>query len=94
MTSEQFLRFLEGKLRKHGVGKMVPTPDALAKGYRCAMEAEIVNRRIQSITEAAHEQSQSAKIPAGLDKKVRRLLKANQSIPWDAAVAQIAAENL
>jgi hypothetical protein len=94
MTSEQFIRFLEGKLRKHGVRKMVPKPEALAKAYRRALEAAIVNRGLHTITEAAHEQSQSAKVPVGLERKVRRMLKANQSIPWDAAVAQIAAGNL
>ena len=92
MSSEQFINFLESKLRAHGVRKLVPKPEVLKEAYRRALAVALVNRSISTMTQAAHEQSQSAKIPSRLEKEVRRLLKDNQSLPWDAAVAQIVAE--
>ena len=92
-TSDQLIEWLESKLKKHGVKKLVPEQDVLESAYRRALEIAIVRERLHEITEEAHDKAAAIKVPK-LAAKIKKRLADNPALPWDLAVARIAAEGL
>ena len=90
-TSDQLIEWLESKLKKHGIKKVIPDRDVLQSAYRRALEIATVREHLEEITEEAHAEAAKAKIPARLAAKVKDILADDPALPWDLAVAQIAA---
>jgi hypothetical protein len=84
-----FLRFIEEKLVAHGIQKTIPNASGLEAAYRRACHLEFVNQRVDELHERATEAAEAAKLPRGLERKVRKLLSDDPTIPWDEAVGQI-----
>jgi hypothetical protein len=83
MTSRQFIDWLEGKLRKHGVEKMIPGEKTLELAYHRARDAERLNKALEKI----QNEQDTEPVPKGLRKKVQNLLGNNYPrISWDRAV--------
>lgn len=89
-TSDKFVEWLESKLDEHGVQKIVPDDDVLAKGYRRAVKIARIQRAIDNILDEGDE---DIDIPADLDERIRNALDdASNEIAWDEALATIAAD--
>jgi len=86
MTSEQLIGWLERKLEEHGVDKVVPGPDTLARAYRRAVFLQAGDREMERLRDefAKH----IVEVPKDLEQRVRVLLEEG-SASWDAAVWQM-----
>jgi hypothetical protein len=93
-TSDQLIEWLESKLKKHGIKKLIPERDVLQSAYRRALEIALVRERLHEITEEAHTEAAKAKIPAKLAAEIKKRLAEDPALPWDLAVARIAAGTL
>jgi hypothetical protein len=86
-TAEGLVLWIEGKLKKHGIGKMVPDDDTLAAAYRRAAHIILVEEQLPEIIQAAGQKAAEVEIPRELG---RRVLKTDPTIPWDEAVRLLA----
>ena len=86
-TSADLVKWIEGKLKGHGIRKVMPDEACLETAYRRATETQILKDRIEEIREEASAEAQATKIPRGLMQCVQKRLKRNPKMPWDRAVA-------
>ena len=85
MTSPQFIAFLEGKLREHGVEKIIPEQDLLAEAY-----AELERgRRLAEAIENLNKIEIDTDVPEDLKEQVGEYLKDHPEERWDAALRAI-----
>jgi hypothetical protein len=90
MTSRQFVEYLEDKFRKAGVTKVIPSDsDFLARAWKRSLAIAKAREAIDEI-----EWGESPAAPKGLEAKIRRQLKRDSKLSWDAALARIAREHL
>jgi hypothetical protein len=88
MTADRFIAYLEAKLVEHGVTKLLPDGDTLAAAYRRAARIEAVQAAVDAELVKANE---SAPIPPpDLEARVQDVIRAQPTLSWDAAVAEIA----
>jgi len=89
MHSAQLVAFIERKLDKHGIKKVIPERDRLDEAYRLfnrGHEAEkIFKRGMKKLNGGA-----GAAIPKDLANRVKKHLRQNPTARWDEAVAEIA----
>jgi hypothetical protein len=86
MTSPQFVAFIERKLREVGVAKIVPDQDLLAKAFTSMERGRRLEEAVADLDEIEME---DFKAPKDLQRRVRKLLKEQPALRWDAAVAEI-----
>jgi hypothetical protein len=91
-TSQDLVEWLERKLAKAGIKKVVPDRDTLATAYRRAVEVELLRQRTAEIACAIHAEAEKATVPMALAKDVRRQLKEDPERSWDETVAEFARE--
>lgn len=85
MMSEQFLEWLERKLKGNGVQKVLPEEEVLAQAYRRAyFGAEVAEFLVDKESEL-----KEADVPK-LTQKVRDALKEKPELSWDEAVWNLA----
>jgi DNA topoisomerase VI subunit A len=89
MTTEEFLEFIEKKLKKHGVKKVIPNEEDLGIAYRRAILGQKVERFIYRKSQALEE----CEVPSNLESQVKKYLKKNPEWPWDKAIWRIVSEN-
>ena len=85
-TSDQFVVWLDSKLVKHGVKKVIPDNEILNQAYR---RAAAVRRYQQIIDDAGEEIATHAKgltVSKTLRAKVAKRLAENPTLAWDAAL--------
>ncbi len=92
-TSDAFIEWLEGKLAKHGVKKIVPDDAVLEAAYRRAVQRAVIARELEEIGQAATKQAESARLPKGLRRDIYKSLRSDPTRPWDFVVASIAGAN-
>ena len=88
MTSDQFIQWLERKLKEHGIKKLIPDRQALAAAYRRAIFLQKMKKEEKKLRKKIAGQAIS--VPANLDKKVQRKLKDTPELSWDEVVWQLA----
>jgi DNA topoisomerase VI subunit B len=88
MTSSQFVAFLERKLAEAGVQKMVPEKAPLESAYRQAVRLRRIERAVEETLRHA-DQDDPGPPPADLAERVQAMIEGT-TLPWDAAVWQIA----
>ena len=93
-ASDVFVRWIESKLQANGIKKVIPDQETLREAFRRAIQLATIKEQLPDIIEEAAREAQEATIPKGLKTKVARALKANPEIPWDRAIADLAAEDL
>jgi DNA topoisomerase VI subunit A len=94
-ASRELVNWIEAKLKKHGVRKMVPGEATLATAFCQAYVRKSVNRGVARLRERAEESTGPALEGAGdLAKRVAAYLKKNPEDSWDDAIAVIAAKAL
>jgi hypothetical protein len=87
-ASDQFVTWIENKLDKHGIKKVVPDDDTLADAYRRRLRLVEVQKVINKALNGLKE-DKKAVVPATLRKKIIAMQKLNRALTWDAAVRQI-----
>jgi hypothetical protein len=90
MASRQFLNFLDQKLAEHGVVKVVPDKEVLAKAYRLAYRKAAAQKAIDDVMKTVAEQA--VDVPENLARKVAKRLRMEATESWDDAIAKIAGE--
>ena len=89
MTSRQFIDWLEEKLRKAGVKKVVPDAAVLGEAWRRALWLAQVRAQIAEVSTEP-----CIPLPKNLEADLRRRLKRFPEFSWDEALAQIAEKHL
>lgn len=90
-TSADLVAFIEAKLTKCRVKKVVPDAETQEAAYRRALKNLYIEDEFDTLKDQADEYAESAKLPP-LQKKVAKMLKADPTIPWDEAVRRIASQ--
>jgi len=94
-SSGDFVKWIECKLKKCGIKKVVPNKETLQDAYRRAVVAGVLNRELVSLMSKATETASDMTLPPGqLAAQVRKLLKRNPTMPWDEAVASIVEDEM
>jgi hypothetical protein len=91
--SADLIAFIESKLTKHGVKKVIPNAKTLEVAYRRAMEIEHVKSRFARVKAEAKAFSESVKVPS-LNLRVAEALKESPDMPWDLVIAKLAASEV
>ena len=86
LPSDKFIEFVEGKLEQHGVEKVVPDPDTLAKAWRHARAAQEINRLIERVNT---KDQQGEPPPDDLEERVREKLEDDPALSWSEAVLEV-----
>ena len=88
LTSDQLVAFIEGKLKKHGIKKLVPKAGLLRDAYRLFINS----KRVEKIVEKAIAEIEDKHIamPANLSARVTAYLREHLEQRWDQAVAALA----
>jgi hypothetical protein len=90
--SRDFINWIESKLKKYGIKKVIPDAETLETAYRRSMQIAAVREQIEEIIENA-KQAKDA-IPKNLTQAVKKALRKNPERAWDEVIANVAAENL
>ena len=89
-ASDEFVAWIEGKLKAHGVSKVIPDDDCLAGAYRRAAEQAFVQKEIETALNYAREKfAEVAVTPDNLADEVATHLDNHPEMPWDTAVREI-----
>jgi hypothetical protein len=89
MTSPQFIAFVERKLREVGIAKIVPDQESLAEVYA---QLERGRRLLEAAKEIDEIDMDDFDAPKDLPRRVRKCLKEQPTLRWDAALAEIIKE--
>jgi hypothetical protein len=90
LTARQLVDFVEAKLTQHGVQKVIPDNDTLARSYQMFAESERLVEAFDELKEKrADEGKAQIKVPRDLAAKVNSKLKENPEITWHRAVRLI-----
>lgn len=89
----ELVSWIESKLRKHGIKKVVPDEATLAAAFAQAYVRKSVDREVVRLRERAEEAAGPAREGAGdLARKVANHLRKHPEDSWDDAIARIAAQ--
>lgn len=88
MTSDQFIEWLQRKLREHGIKKLIPESDTLAAAYRRAVFLQRLEEEVEKLREEISKESIS--VPDELDGMVCKALDEKPERSWDQVVWRIA----
>jgi hypothetical protein len=80
MTSRQMITWLEGKLRKAGVRKVIPDKKILAAAYRRAATLYAAQRAMEELEDG------NVRVPQDLERTIRSLLRRSPESSWDEAI--------
>jgi hypothetical protein len=89
-TSRPLVDWLEGKLREHGVKKVLPGKDVLEEAYRRAFTREFVRGAIPGLKAEARHHLDANGVPRDLKKRVAAALAERAQEPWDNAISRLA----
>jgi len=89
MTSDQFVEWLERKLREHGAKKVIPDAKVLRSAYRRSVFLQQLDAAQAKLAEQIKREKVA--LPAALTRQVKRLLKSRPEMSWDEAVWELAA---
>lgn len=90
MDSQQFIDWLEEKLKEAGVTKVIPNNETLQAAYRRALLVARANKRLAEVqTEWNTNGNSEVAIPQDLSEQIEALIRGtNRS--WDEAILQVA----
>jgi len=92
-ASDHFIEWLERKLKKHSVNKVIPSEKILSNAYRRTVYEHRLKEEIDNIHEKVKEESESVEIPDNLKDEIEEILTDDKELAWDHAIAQIYKEN-
>ena len=85
-TSDRFVAWLEGKLKEHGITKVVPDDAALELAYRRSLAAAYFEGHAHDLIEAAREHAAAADLPSDLRTRMEAALETDPARPWNAVL--------
>lgn len=88
LTTEQLVELVERALTDHGVKKVIPSEEDLAKAWRAAKAHSEIAEAVKKAAEDARRW-RKAETPGDLTRQIRAVLKRSPRISWDAALLQI-----
>jgi hypothetical protein len=83
MTSDQFVAFVEEKLKKYGAEKVIPDEEILANAYQAFVRSQRAKRAFAAELERIKDEP--IDVPVDLAERVRGLI-ADSLEPWEAAL--------
>jgi hypothetical protein len=86
MTSRQLVDFVEAKLKQHGVRKVVPDAETLARTYQMFAASDRLSQAFDEMKERLDESEERVKVPDDLEAKVTAMLAEKRHITWHRAV--------
>jgi len=89
MTAREFINFLEAKLAKHGVVKVVPDTGTIEVHARRLIEQRLAKRVLDRIRDETAEQASSIRLPDDLSQRIEAEQRRDATLPWDIALANI-----
>ena len=92
LTSPQMVEFIERKLKKHKIEKIVPSEKRLAEAYRLFTRNSKIQEVVDKAIEEIDDDEDESEVPADLEKRVRDYLVKHPTVRWDQAVQKIAEE--
>ena len=93
-ASADFIEWIEGKLDKHGIKKLVPDGATIEAAYRRSLQAAIINSEVQALAADAEKRASKAKLPKGLVRRIKKAMAVGPPHPWDHELASIVKEEL
>jgi hypothetical protein len=93
LGSRELVDWIEGKLKHHGVKKVVPDDEVLECAYKRAFVRQSVHLALPEVKESAKQQLRESGVPKDLRRLVEAEVASDPGMPWDAAVAIVAARN-
>jgi hypothetical protein len=88
-ASADLIAWIESKLQKFGVQKVIPEVETLQQAYRFAASRVLVNAQLEKIQTSIAEQVKTLKIPDDLEKRIRAQLKEHPEQSWDHVVGDV-----
>jgi hypothetical protein len=85
-TSDQFVVWLEGKLKEHGITKVVPDDTALELAYRRSIAAAYFKDHAHDLIEAARKYAAAADLPSDLRIRMEEASQTDPARSWQAVV--------
>src|SRR5262249_5412847 len=91
MTSRQLIDFVENKLKQHGIEKVIPDGETLARTYKLFAASHRLCEAFDEVKEELKEENDEAAItvPEDLEEKVTAKLKEKREITWHRAIELI-----
>lgn len=86
MTSRQLVDFVERKLKEHGVTKLIPEADTLARTYRMLVASDQLFEKFEELEHRLEDEVDDVEVPADLRAKVEELLDEKRHLTWHRAV--------
>lgn len=91
MTADQFIEWLERKLKEHGIKKVIPDKAILEVAYKRAKFLQGIEAKKEELRKEIAKQK--IKVPKNLSVLIEKRLKKERDIPWDEVIWRIARGN-
>jgi hypothetical protein len=85
-ASDQFVEWLDTKLRKHKVKKVIPEEATLAKAWRRAAAIRLYQQIIDDRQKEVTDYAATLAVPNGLRQQVAKLVAKDPTLSWDKAL--------
>jgi hypothetical protein len=87
MTSRQLVDFVEAKLQRHGIWKVIPNSKTLAETYQTFVKSDRLAKAFDDVQEKLEDESAAPiEVPDDLQAKVERQLEERPNLTWHRAV--------
>ena len=87
MTSRQLIDFVEDKLKRHGIGKVIPNNATLARTYEIFAASDRLSEAFEKLKEKLKDESKEPiKVPKNLEAKIESMFKKFSDISWHRAL--------
>ncbi len=86
-TSGDLIQWIEAKLTRHGIAKVVPEDAILEQAFRLSLTRRLVEEEFPGVLRNAKATAEQTTLPSGLRERINSRLRANPEISWDEAVA-------
>jgi hypothetical protein len=94
MTSRQLVDFVEGKLERHGVGKVIPDAETLTSAYETFAASDRLAEAFDELKKRLKDESvEPVKVPDDLDAPIRKQFEQHPDITWHRALRLIVDPN-
>jgi hypothetical protein len=93
-ASDEFIAWIEGKLREHGITKVVPDRDIIASAYKRMRRQALVQERInEALVKGGEEAAEPPPPPDDIIDRITKRLTYDPALCWDAALREIAEDD-
>ena len=89
LTSRQLVDFVEAKLKQHGVRKVVPDAETLARTYQLFAASDRLSEAFDEMKEKLDHDYESKTVPDDLEAKVTAMVAEHPEMTWHRALRLI-----